>query len=48
MDQARLTGNLSGVLIGLLDVRHVLGERIVFDRGVGTLGLLGVCFQIDL
>jgi len=43
-DQARLTCHLPGALTGLLDVRRMLGELIVFDRGVHLLPLLGgVC-----
>jgi len=48
MDQARLTCHLSGAFTGLLDVHHVLGELIVLDCGVRSLGLLGVCFSIHL
>jgi hypothetical protein len=41
MDQARLTGPLSGAFTGLLDMRRMLGELIVLDRGVRSLALLG-------
>jgi len=41
MDQACLTGHLSGAFTGLLDVRRMLGELIVLDRGVRSLALLG-------
>ena len=41
MDQARLTGHLSGAFTDLLDMRRMLGELIVFDRGVRSLALLG-------
>jgi len=44
MDQAHLTCHLSGAFTGLLDVCHMLGELIVFDRGVHVLALLsGAC-----
>jgi hypothetical protein len=48
MDQARLTCRLSGVFTGLLDVRRMLGELIVLDRGVRSLALLRVCLSIHL
>jgi len=41
MDQARSTCHLSGAFVGLLDVRRMLGELIVLDRGVRSLALLG-------
>jgi len=41
MDQARSTFHLSGAFVGLLDVRGMLGELIVLDRGVLSLALLG-------
>jgi len=44
IDQARSTCHLSGVVVGLLDVRCMLGELIVLDRGVRSLALLwGAC-----
>jgi len=48
MDQARLTYRLSGAFAGLLDVRRMLGELIVLDRGVRSLALLRVCLSIHL
>jgi len=48
MDQARLTGHLSGAFIGLLDVRRMRGELIVLDRGVRSLALLRVYLSIHL
>jgi hypothetical protein len=48
MDQARLTCHLSAAFTGLLDVRHMLGELIVLDRGVRSLALLWVCLLIHL
>ena len=40
MDQAHLTCHPSGAFTGLLDVRRMLGELIVLDRGVRSLALL--------
>jgi len=40
MDQVRSTCHLSGAFVGLLDVRRMLGELIVLDRGVRSLALL--------
>jgi hypothetical protein len=49
MDQARLAYRLfSGVFAGILDVRRLLGELIVSDRGVRSLALLRVCLLIHL
>jgi hypothetical protein len=48
MDQARLSCHLSGAFTGLLDVRHMRCELIVFDRGVPSLGLLVVCLSFRL
>ena len=48
MDLARLTCHLSGAFSGLLDVRRMLGEIIVLDRGVRSLALLRVCLSIHL
>jgi hypothetical protein len=41
MDQAPLTCHLSGAFVGLQDVRRMLGELIVLDRGVRSLALRG-------
>jgi len=41
MDQARLSYRPSGAFAGLLDVRCMLGELMVLDRGVRSLDLLG-------
>jgi len=47
MDQARLTGHLSGAFTALLDVSHMLGELIDIDPGVHLLALLGrACWVI--
>ena len=48
MDQARLTCHLSGAFTGLLYVRRMLGELIVLDCGVRSLGLLAVYLTIPL
>jgi len=48
MDQARSTCHLSGAIVGLLDVRHILGELIVLDREVRSLALIRVCLSIHL
>jgi len=47
MDQARSTC-LSGAFTGLLDVRRMLGELIVLDRGVRSLALPRVCLLIHM
>jgi hypothetical protein len=44
-DQAHLTCHLSGAFTGLLDVRRMLGELIVLDRGVlvdSSVGVLAI------
>jgi hypothetical protein len=47
MDQASLAYHLfSGAFAGILDVRRMLGELIVYDRGVRSLALLRVCLLI--
>jgi hypothetical protein len=38
----------SGAFTGLLDVRRMLGELLVLDRGVHSLALLGVSLPIHL
>jgi len=48
MDQARLTCHLSGAFTGLLDVRRMLGELIVLDRGVRSLALPWVLVDSSL
>jgi hypothetical protein len=49
MDQARLAYHLfSGVFARTLDVRRILGDLIVSDRGVRSLALLRVCMLIHL
>jgi hypothetical protein len=48
MDQARLTCHLSGAFVGLLDVRYMLGELIVLDRGVHSLALPWVLVDSSL
>jgi hypothetical protein len=48
MDQAGLIRHLSGAFTGLVNVRRMLGELIVFKRAVRSLGLLGVCLSIHL
>jgi len=40
--------SLSGALVGILDVRGMLGELIVSDRGVRSLALHRVCLLIHL
>jgi len=45
MDQARSTCHLSGAFVGLLDVRRMVGELIVLDRGVRSLALLGGAYR---
>jgi len=40
--------SLSGAFSGILDVRLMLGELIVSDRGVRSLALLRVCLLIHL
>jgi len=49
MDQARLVYHLfSGAFAGIWDVRRMLGELILSDRGVRSLALLRVCLLIHL
>ena len=49
MDQARLAYHLfSGIFAGTLDVRRMLGELIISDRGVRSLALLQLCLLINL
>jgi len=40
--------SLSGAFAGILDVRHMLGELIISDRGVRSLALHRVCLLIHL
>jgi hypothetical protein len=40
--------SLSGAFAGILDVRRMLGELIVLDRGLRSLALYRVCLLIHL
>jgi hypothetical protein len=42
MHHASSTWHLSGALVGLQVVHRMLGEHIVFDRGLQSLALLGM------
>jgi hypothetical protein len=45
MEHARSTWHLSSAFVGLLDVRRMLGELIVLERGVYSLALLPLCLS---
>lgn len=48
IDQVSLMCPLYGAFIGLLDVRHMLGEIIILDSQLRSLALLRVCLSIHL